>query len=773
MAKFGIGQPVSRVEDPRLLTGNGCYTADINLHGQAYAVVLRSPHAHACVDQIDTNSALTAPGVLTVLTGEDVAVDGLGNMPCNVPLTNRDGSPRATVPRPILAQRRVRHVGEPVALVVAETLAQAQDAAEMINVDYTVLPSVTVTADAAHDGAPLVWDHVPDNTCFDWENGDAVAVDAALTKAAHITRLSIINNRVVVNAMEPRAALAETDKASGRTTLYTPSQGVTILQEQLAKTVFGIDPTMLRVVTKDVGGGFGMKIFLHPEQCLVVWASRRLEQPVKWVAERGESFLSDSQGRDNVSFAEMALDTDGHIMALKVTTLAALGAYLSSASPFVPTDAGTNMLVGLYKTSAVYVNVRGVFTNTVPVDAYRGAGRPEAAYLLERMVDAAAREIGLSPDEIRRRNFVDELPYTTPLGDTYDSGNFAAVMEACMERADWKGAKTRRQDATRRGKLLGLGLACYVERCGGGPAETARLEFAEDRDEVTITIGNQSNGQGHETAYAQVLSDRLGIDSEAIRVVQGDTDLVDRGLTGGSRALSVGGAAVLGAATQIIKKGLTIAANAMQAGVADVEFADGRYTVAGTGRSISIFETARTGRDLAILTEGMKPGLDESHERKPTASTFPNGCHICELEVDPETGSVEIVRYTVVDDFGATINPLMLAGQVHGGIAQGIGQALLEHTVYDPETGQLISGSFVDYALPRAGDMLPFAFSTYNVPCITNPLGIKGAGEAGAVGAPPAVINALVDALFRVNGVRNIDMPATQECVWRALVGAA
>ena len=772
MVKFGIGQPVSRVEDPRLLTGCGCYTADIDLPGQAHAVVLRSPHAHARVDEMDTARAATAPGVLAVLTGEDVAADGLGDIPCDVALTNRDGSPRAQVPRPILAQGRVRHVGEPVALVVAETLAQAHDAAELIEVGYTPLPSVVDTAGAAHDGAPQVWDHVPGNLCFDWENGDLTAVDAAMAKAAHITRLDLVNNRVVVNAMEPRAVLAETDEASGRTTIYTPSQGVLSLREQLAKTIFKIDLALLRVVSKDVGGSFGMKIFLYSEHCLTMWASRRLGRPVKWVAERGESFLSDSQGRDNVSHAELALDAEGHILALKVTTHAALGAYLSNFGPFVPTEAGTDMLVGLYKTPAIYVNVKGMFTNTVSVDAYRGAGRPEAAYVLERMVDAAARDMGLAPDEIRRRNFIDRLPYTTPLGDTYDSGEFTTVMEACMEAADWAGAEARRRDAARRGRLLGLGLACYVERCGGGPAETARLEFAEDRDQVTITIGNQSNGQGHETAYAQVLSDRLGIDGDAIRFVQGDSDLIDPGFTGGSRALSVGGAAVSGAAVQVIEKGRTIAANAMEAAVADIEFADGRFTVAGTDRSISVFEAARAARDPANLTDGMEPGLDESHKRQPEASTFPNGCHICEMEVDPETGAVEIVRYTVVDDFGAVVNPLMLAGQVHGGIVQGIGQALLEHTVYDSETGQLISGSFVDYALPRAGDVLPFAFSTHDVPCTTNPLGVKGSGEAGAIGAPPAVMNALVDALYRAAGVTNIDMPATQERIWHALGGA-
>ena len=768
MAKFGIGQAVSRVEDPRLLTGRGRYTDDINRPGQATAFVLRSPHAHARIEAIDASAASAAPGVLAVLSGEDVAADGLGDLPCSMDISNRDGTPRAQVPRPILAQGRVRHVGEPVALVVAESPDQARDAAELIEVDYAELPVIVDTAAAARDGAPLVWDHVPGNICFDWEQGDAAAVEAGIAGAAHVARLELVNNRLVVNSMEPRAALADTDAVSGRSTLYTPCQTVVGLRNELAEEVLRLDPSRLRVVSTDVGGGFGMKIFLYPEQCLVVWASRRLGRPVKWTSERTEAFMSDSQGRDNVSEAELGLDQDGRFLALRVTTYAALGAYLSGAGPFVPTEAGTNMLVGLYRTSAVYVNVKGVFTNTVPVDAYRGAGRPEAAYLVERLVDAAARETGLTPDEIRRRNFIGRFPYTTPLGDTYDSGDFTALMEACMEAAAWSGAEARRHEAARRGRLGGIGMACYIEKCGGGPAETVRLEFAED-DSVAIYIGNQSNGQGHETAYAQVLSDRLGIDAASIRLVQGDSDLVESGLTGGSRALSVGGAAILGAAAQVIEKGRTVAANAMEAAAADIEFADGRFTVAGTDRSMTVFEAARAARDPANLAAGMAPGLDEVHKRQPEASTFPNGCHICELEVDPDTGAVAITRYTVVDDFGAVINPSLLAGQVHGGIVQGVGQALLEHTVYDPATGQLLSGSFTDYALPRADDVLEFDFATRNVPCTTNPLGIKGAGEAGAIGAPPAVINALVDAMYRAAGIAHIDMPATPKRIWDAL----
>ena len=768
MVKFGIGQAVSRVEDPRLLKGRGTYTADISLPGQAHGVVVRSPHAHAKFTRVDTATAAAAPGVLLVLTGADVASDGLGDIPCRAALKNRDGTPRADTPRPILARDRVRHVGDPVAFVVAESEQQARDAAELVNIDYQALPVAIDTVGATQPSAPQIWDHIAGNICFDWESGDRAAVESAFAKAAHVTRLDITNNRVVASAMEPRAAIGDYDTERDRLILHTPSQGTHSLRTQLAELIFKVEPKRVRVCTSDVGGGFGMKIFLYPEQCLVVWAARRLRRPVKWVGDRQESFLSDTQGRDNVSHGELAIDADGRFLALRVTTYANLGAYLSNFGPFIPTAAGTNMLAGLYRTPAIHVNVKGVMTNTVPVDAYRGAGRPEAAYLLERMVDAAARDIGLSPDEIRRRNFVTSFPYRTALGDTYDSGDFAGCMQACMERADWAGFASRRAESAARGKLRGIGMATYIERCGGGGTETAQVTFG-DNDTVTIVIGNQSNGQGHETLYTQILSARLGIPAAAIRVVQGDSDATPTGFTGGSRAASVGGTAVDGAAAKIIDKGLLIAGQVMETAVADIEFADGRFTVAGTDRSLSLFDVAHAANDEANLPAGTTPGLDDAYQHSPDADTFPNGCHICELEVDPDTGAVAITRYSVVDDFGAAINPRLIAGQVHGGVVQGIGQALHEHTVYDGDSGQLLTGSLMDYALPHADDIPDLDFAMRNVPCTTNPLGLKGAGEAGAIGAPPAVMNALMDALQSKSATSQIDMPATPFAIWRSL----
>jgi len=773
--KFAIGQPVPRLEDRRLLTGGGRYADDLRADGMAFGYVLRSPYAHADIGEIDTADAAAMPGVLTVLTAADVAADGLGDMPCLIPLQSKDGSNRADTPRGILARDRVRHVGEPVAFVVAETLTQARDAAEAIMVDYDERPAVTDTAQAADPGQPQVWDHAPNNVCFDWESGDKPGVDAAFAKATHIVRLDLVNNRVVSNPMEPRAVLADYDAATDRSTLFTPSQGVHFILPQLADQILHLDKEKLRIVSYDVGGGFGTRIFLYPEQCLALWASRRLQRAVKWTGERSEIFMSDYQGRDNISTAELALDADGRFLGLRVTTLAAMGAYLSNYGPFIPTLAGTNMLVGLYQTPAIHVNVKGVFTNTVATDAYRGAGRPEAAYLVERLTDLAARRIGIGVDEIRRRNFIppEAMPYTTPLGDTYDSGAFTALMEECMAKADWAGIEGRRVEAKSRGKLRGIGLACYIERCGGGNPETAVVEFNDD-DTLTAFIGNQHNGQGHVTTYTQVLSDRLGIDAERIEIVQGDSDKVPVGMTGGSRAAPVGGAAMLGVADKVIEKGRKVAAGMLETADVDVEFADGQFTVAGTDRRMTLFEVARAAKDPGNLPPDVDgTGLDDAFTRTPEAPTFPNGCHVCEVEVDPDSGIVDIVRYSIVDDFGDSINPTMLQGQVHGGIAQGVGQAMTEQTVYEAETGQLLTATFMDYALPRA-DLLPnFDFSLHNVRCTTNPLGLKGAGEAGTIGAMPALINAIVDALEPATGLQHIDMPATPERVWRAIHSGA
>ena len=759
MSKFALGQSVTRIEDAALVQGAGRYTDDVALAGAAHACVLRSPHAHANILDIDTVAARKAPGVLAVLTGADAVADGLGDIPCLVPVTNIDGTPRADTPRPVLALKRVRHVGDPVALVVAETLAQAKDAAELIEIDYAPLPAVADTRGATRAGTPRAWDHIAGNLCFDIGAGsDKSAVDAALARAAHVSRLELVNNRVIANPIEPRAALADFDPASGRSTLYTPSQGPHVIHGQLAEAVLKIDKDQLRVISGNVGGAFGMKIFLHPEQPLLVWASRRLKRAVRWTADRSESFVSDVQGRDNFSVAELGLDADGHFLALRVTTDANMGAYLSNYAPFIP-QLALPMLSGVYRIPAIYANIRGVLTNTVPVDAYRGAGRPEAIYLIERIIDVAARELGLAPDELRRRNFVRpaDLPYQTPVESCYDSGDFAGVMERAMQRADWAGFAARRAQARRRGRLRGIGLAMYIERCGGGEGDTVMLKV-DPAGSVTLFSGMQDNGQGHATTFVQLLSDRLGLDASRIRVVQGDTDVVPAGLTGGSRFLAIGGVAAMSAADEVIDKGREAAAGLLEAAPADIDYRDGEYRIAGTDRAVSLFEVAKaTG------------GLAATHTRTPEAFTYPNGCHVCELEIDTDTGAVSIARYSVVDDFGRAINPLLLEGQVHGGTVQGIGQALLEMAHYDLESGQLLSGSFMDYALPRADDVPSFDCSFHHTPGTSNPLGVKGAGEAGAVGAPPAVINAVVDALHAATGLKHIDMPATSEKLWRAL----
>lgn len=772
MAKFGLREPVTRVEDQRLLSGQGRYTDDIVLVGMAYAYVLRSPHAHARLVTVDTAAARHAPDVVAVLTGADVTEDGLGDMPCLAEVECRDGSARADTPRPILAKERVRHVGDPVALVVANSLAAARDAAERIEIDYQVLPAVTDTVGAAGEGAPQIWDHIPGNVCFDWEDGDRAATDAAFLNASHVTRLEVVNNRLVSNPMEPRAALGDTDPTTGRSTLYTPSQGVHFILPQIADAVLKIGERKLRVVTPNVGGGFGTRAFLYPEHALVVWASRKIGRPVKWTCERMEGFLSDNQGRDLVTIGELALDADGRFLALRVTTFGAIGAYLSNFIPFVLTVGPTGMLTGAYRMPAAYLNVKGTLTNTVPVDAYRGAGRPEAIYLIERLVDLAAVELGLERDEIRRRNFVTpgEMPYATPLHHEFDSGEFEALMDACMAKADWPGAPARKKDAAARGRLHGIGLASYIERCGGGFPETATVRFEDDRT-VTLILGTQDGGQGHQTAYRQLLCDRLGIGPDAVTILQGDSDLVPSGLTGGSRSLPVGGAAAARAADNALEKGKTVAADMLKAAVADMEYRDGHFTVAGTDRRISLFDVAAAAKDPKYAVGNTPPGLDDTFTQTPDAHTYPNGCHIVEVEIDPDTGVVEITRYTVIDDFGDVVNPMLLEGQVHGGVAQGIGQALTERTVYDPDSGQLLSGSFMDYAMPRA-DLFPgFDFTTRNIPCKTNPLGLKGAGEAGAVGAPPAVVGAVIDALHPSTGLTHIDMPVTPEKVWRALHG--
>lgn len=740
MTKFAQGQGITRLEDEKLLKGAGRYTDDVETAGCLYACVVRSPHAHARIAKLDASAARATPGVAAILTGQDVAADGLGDIPCLIPVVNLDGTPRAETPRPLLAKGTVRHVGDPVALVLADSYQQARDAAESVEVDYEALPAV---ADVRQG-----------QVAFDIGLGDsAKKTGAAFQKAARVVRLELVNNRLVANPMEPRAAHAEYDPATGRTTLYTPTQGPHQVYSQIADAVLKIPREALRVVSGTVGGAFGMKIFLYPEQPMMVWAARRLKRSVRWTAERSESFLSDAQGRDNYSVSELALDAEGRFVGLRVTTWANMGAYLSNFGPFIPQLAAP-MLSGVYRIPAISLNIKGTLTNTVPVDAYRGAGRPEAIYLLERTIDLAARELGIPPDELRRRNFIapSELPYQTPVESKYDSGDFAGVMAAAMKKADWSGFAARKQESEKRGALRGIGLAMYIERCGGGPGDTVRL--AVDKEGVTLFSGMQDNGQGHATTFVQLLSERFGIDAERIRVVQGDTDVVPvDGLTGGSRFLAVGGVAAGAAAAQVIDKGKELAAQKLEVSPRDLEYRDGEFRISGTDRKISLFDLGP---------------LQATHTRTPPEYTYPNGCHICEVEVDRATGAARIVRYTVVDDFGFAMNPLLLAGQVHGGTVQGIGQALLEHAVYDAESAQLLSGSFMDYAMPRADNVPAFDCGFHHVPCKTNPLGVKGAGEAGAVGAPPAVINAVVDAL----GVRHIDMPATPEKIWRALAAS-
>jgi len=766
--KFGLAQPVRRVEDPRLLKGAGRYTDDIVLPGMLFGVVLRSPHAAARLTRIETAAAVSLPGVKGVFTAADLAADGLGGLPCAAPVQNKDGSAMASPGHPVLATDAVRHVGDPVAFIVAETAKQARDAAELIEVDYDLLPSATDLASAMEPGVPQVWPEAANNIVFDWEIGDKAATEAQFAKAAHVTRLTVVNNRIVVSSIEARASVADYDPATGRWTLYANTQGGWLVKN-LIGPLFGVDPEKFRVVTPDVGGGFGMKLFLYAEHVLTCYASRKLGQPVKWASERAEAFLCDTQGRDNITLGELAIDADGKFLALRTRNISNMGAYLSTFAPYIPTYAGTSVLSSVYGFQAIYANVLGVFTNTVPVDAYRGAGRPESNYLVERLVDAAARELGVDRVALRRRNMVlpDAMPHATPVGKTYDSGDFRIVLDTALAKMDYAGFAARRAAAAARGTRRGIGLAYYLEATGGDPTERAEIRFAEDGF-VDVYVGTQSTGQGHETAYVQLTATQLGIDGEKIRIRQGDTDTIPvGGGTGGARSLYSEGQAILLTADSVITKGKQAAAEELEAAVADISFAEGRFSIVGTDRGLDIIALAASQRRKAAAGQPAVT-LDAAEIAAIDNHTFPNGCHMAEVEVDPETGSIELMRYTVCDDFGKTVNPLIVRGQVAGGVAQGYGQAVLEHTVYDPESGQLLSGSFMDYALPHADQFPDIEVELLEIPCATNPLGVKGAGEAGAVGSPPALINAIIDALSP-DGVTHIDMPATPERVWRAL----
>ena len=768
MTKFGLAQSVRRVEDPRLLIGNGRYTDDIVLPGMLHGVVLRSPHAAAKLGAIDTTAAGAAPGVKAIYTAADLNADGIGSLPCAVSLDNRDGSTMASPPHPVLADGAVRHVGDPVAFIVADTAKAARDAAELITVDYDIQPSITDLAKVTDAASPLVWPEVKRNMVFDWEFGDKAKTDAQFAKAAHVTSLTVVNNRIIVSSMEARVSIADYDTTTGRWTMYANTQGGWLVKGLIAP-MFNAEPEKFRIVTPDVGGGFGMKLFLYAEHALTCYAARKLGRPVKWASERSEAFLCDTQGRDNLTLGELAIDADGKFLALRTRVVANMGAYLSNFGPYIPTIAGTSVIASVYGFQAVYANVIGVFTHTVPVDAYRGAGRPESNYLMERLVDAAARELKIDRTELRRRNMVPSsaMPHTTPYGTVYDSGDFRMVLDSALKQMDYAGFAVRRAEAAKRGKRRGIGLAYYLEATGGDPTERAEIRFADDGG-VDVYVGTQSTGQGHETAYVQLTSQRLGIDAEKIRIRQGDTDAIPvGGGTGGARSLYSEGQAILLTADSVIAKGKQAAAEVLEASATDIAFADGVFAIVGTDRGIDIIALAATQRQRAAAGQSAV-SLDTAEVANIDKHTFPNGCHMAEVEVDPDTGVVEVVRYRVSDDFGKAVNPLIVRGQVHGGVAQGFGQAVLERTAYDASSGQLISGSFMDYALPRADDLPNIEVDLLEVPCVGNPLGVKGAGEAGAVGSPPAMINAIVDALS-VDGVTHIDMPATPEKIWQAM----
>jgi carbon-monoxide dehydrogenase large subunit len=786
MSAQGIGAAVKRKEDRRFITGKGQYTDDLVLPGQTYAVFVRSPHAHARLGKVDTAAALAAPGVVAVLTGADVAAAELGGMPCGWGIHNKDGTPMVEPPHPALAQGKVRHVGDPVAMVIAETKRQARDAAQLVDVTYETLPAVAHLAGAVAPGAPLVWDEAKGNLCYDWHLGDAAAVDAALKNAKHIVDIDLDNNRLVPNAMEPRAAIGHYDAANDRYTLYTTSQNPHVIRLLMGAFTLHVPEQKIRVVAPDVGGGFGSKIYHYAEELLVTWGSKKVGRPIKWTSDRSEAFMSDAHGRDHVSHAQLALDEHGKFLALKVHTYANMGAYLSTFAPAVPTYLYATLLSGPYVIPAIYAEVKAVFTNTVPVDAYRGAGRPEAAYLLERLVDKAARATGIDRVQLRRQNFIkpEQFPYQTPVALQYDTGDYHATLDLALKAIDVDGFPARKAAATARGHLYGLGISTYIEACGIAPsavvgslgARAALYEAANIRVHptggVTVFTGAHSHGQGHETTFAQLINERLGVPLEMVEVVHGDTDRIPFGLgTYGSRSLAVGGSAIFKALDKIIDKGKKIAAHLLEAAVGDVEFKDGKFQVVGTDRAKAFGEIAFAAyvpHNYPIET--VEPGLEESAFYDPKNFTFPGGCHLVEVEIDPETGAVTVANVAISDDVGVIVNPMIVDGQAHGGLAQGIGQALLEECQYDPE-GQLLTASFMSYCMPRAADLPFFKVGNHVTPCTHNPLGVKGVGEVGAIGVPPAVINAVIDALAPL-GVTDISMPATPEKVWRAIQNA-
>ena len=782
----GIGAAVKRKEDRRFLVGKGQYTDDVTLPNQSYAVFVRSPYGHAKVNGVDAKAALAAPGVLAVLTGADVAADGLGGIPCGWLVKSKDGSPMVEPSHPALAQGKVRHVGDPVAMVIASTKAAAKAAAALVEVDYEPLPAVGLLANAIVPGAPQVWDEAPGNVCFDWHIGDPATTDAAFAKAAHVVELDLVNNRVAPNPMEPRAANGNFDGANDQYTLYTTSQNPHLTRLLLAAFTLKVPEHKLRVIAPDVGGGFGSKIFHYAEELLVLWASRRVGRPVKWTSDRMEAFQTDAHGRDHISNAKLALDASGKFLGLRVHTYAAMGAYLSTFAPAVPTYLYATLLSKPYDFPAIYAEVKAIFTNTVAVDAYRGAGRPEATYLLERLVEKAARQLGMDRVELRRKNLIraDQFPYQTQVALQYDIGDYQATLDLALKEANYAGYAARAAASQANGKLRGFGMSTYIEACGIAPsalvgalgARAGLYEAANVRvhptGSVTVFTGTHSHGQGHETTFAQLIADRLGVSTDQVEVVHGDTDRIPFGMgTYGSRSASVGGSAIVKALDKIVDKGKKIAAHLLEASVADIEFKDGQYRVVGTDRVKAFGEVAFAAyvpHNYPIDT--VEPGLDESAFYDPKNFTFPGGTHLVEVEIDPDTGVVEVVDVTIADDVGVIINPMIVDGQAHGGLAQGIGQALLEEAVYDAE-GQLTNGTYMGYCMPRAADLPNFKVGNHVTACTHNPLGIKGVGEVGAIGVPPAVINAVLDALAPL-GVTDISMPATPEKVWRAIQAA-
>jgi carbon-monoxide dehydrogenase large subunit len=782
----GIGASSRRREDVRFLTGRGHYTDDINRPGQAYVHFLRSDVAHGRIVSIDTTAAASAPGVVRVFTSKDF--EGVGGVPCGWQITDKNGQPMKEPKHPILAEGKVRHVGDPIAAIVAETRAQAKDAAELIEIEIEELPAV-IDMKAAISGAVAVHDEAPDNICYDWEfvAENKAAVDEAIRKAAHVTTLELVNNRLVANPMEPRCAIGDYDRADDQHTLYTTSQNPHVIRLLMGAFVLGIPEHKLRVVAPDVGGGFGSKIYHYAEEAFVTFAAKAVNRPVKWTSDRTEAFVSDAQGRDHVTKIELALDADHNFTALRCTTLANMGGYLSTFAPCIPTWLHGTLLAGNYRTPLIFTNVKAVFTNTVPVDAYRGAGRPEATYQIERVVDKAARELGIPAVELRRKNFIgkDQFPYQTPVAVQYDTGDYHATMDKAEAMADVAGFVARRAEAARRGKLRGLGFAHYIEACGIAPsslvgalgARAGLYEAATVRvnptGSVSVFTGSHSHGQGHETTFAQVVAEMLGMPEANVDIVHGDTNRVPFGMgTYGSRSLAVGGSAIVKSLDKIIAKAKKIAAHLLEASEADITFENGSFKVAGTDKSKAFAEIALAAYvPHKYPIDEIEPGLEETSFYDPKNFTYPSGAYACEVEVDPETGVVEVIAFHAADDFGNVVNPMIVEGQVHGGVAQGIGQAMLEHAVFD-ENGQLASGTFMDYAMPRAADIpMIHVDHSCNTPCTHNPLGVKGCGEAGAIGSPPAFVNAVLDALNDY-GIEHIDMPLTPRAVWEAINAA-